>query len=70
MLSLLPLLLPHALLIHLTSAGIIETRMTGLRNAEHPVLVGKLASQQEDAFTLPVGSTGSSLVYLQDELSS
>ena len=33
-------------------------------------LVGKLAAQQEDAFTLPAGSTGSSLVYLQDKLSS
>ena len=32
--------------------------------------VGKLSAQQEDAFTLPAGSTGSSLVYLQDKLSS
>ena len=33
-------------------------------------LVGKLAGQQVDAFSLPVGSMSSSLVYLQDKLSS
>ena len=33
-------------------------------------LVGKLAAWQEDTLTLPAGSTGSSLLYLQDKLSS
>ena len=33
-------------------------------------LVGKLAGQQVDVFSLPAGSTSSSLVYLQDKLSS
>ena len=32
-----PLLLPHALLIHLTSVGIIVITLTELRNVEHPV---------------------------------
>jgi len=33
-------------------------------------LVGKLENRQEDAFSLPAGSTGSSLIYLHDELSN
>ena len=33
-------------------------------------LVGKLIGRQVDAFSLPVGSTSSSLVFLQDKLSS
>ena len=33
-------------------------------------LVGKLGNWQEDAFSLPAGSTGSSLIYLHDELSN
>ena len=34
------------------------------------LLVGKLAGQQEDAFFLPAGASGSSLIYLLDLLSS
>ena len=33
-------------------------------------LVGKLGNRQEDAFSLPAGSTGSSLIYLHEELSN
>ena len=33
-------------------------------------LVGKLEHRQEDAFSLPGGSAGSSLIYLHDELSN
>ena len=34
------------------------------------LLVGKLTAWQEDVFSLPVGASGSSLIYLQDDLSS
>ena len=34
------------------------------------LLVGKLAGWQEDAFSLPAGASGSSLIYLQALLSS
>ena len=33
-------------------------------------MVGKLEHQQEIAFSLPAGSTGSSLIYLNDVLSN
>ena len=33
-------------------------------------LVGKLERRQEDAFSLPAGLAGSSLIYLHDKLSN
>ena len=65
-----PSALPSVDQIHLASAGIIGKMQTRLRSAEPVFLVGKLAAQEEDAFTWPAGSTGSSLVYLQDKVSS
>ena len=41
-----------------------------LRSGVLPALVGKLAARQEDAFTLPAGAPESSLIFLQDLLSS
>ena len=60
---------PPAFPIHLTSAGIIGIMLTRLRSVVHHVLVGKPEDRQVDAFSLPAGSTISSLVYLQDKLS-
>ena len=61
---------PHAVPTHLPSVGIVGILLTRPEVSCTMFFVGKLAGWQVNAFSLPAGSMSSSLVYLQDKLSS